>query len=146
MGYLNCGLVYSVHPTVWPVRQRHGILLHESAHYNPANGQAFGCQERRWIRPGYPAVNPYSGAQSLLQLNPIGFPDLIAWVTRYGGPFNPRANTLAILPRYRYYWHHHPYARPGAGAVYAERSEYTSPLHYAWPLRGLPWSRIGDGC
>jgi RHS repeat-associated protein len=54
-----------------------------------------------------------------------------------GGVFDPRANTLAILPDYVAYWRRNPGAVAGAAAAYVEGSG-NGPSYYAAPLSWVP--------
>lgn len=60
-----------------------------------------------------------SGASGLFQLLSSGYRQR---AKKLGGVYNPRANTLAILPDYVRYWRQHPHARPGEGAAAVEAS------------------------
>jgi murein DD-endopeptidase MepM/ murein hydrolase activator NlpD len=65
------------------------------------------------------AINKSSGAAGLFQLLSSGYRQK---AQKLGGLFNPRANTLAILPNYQSYWQQHPGAAPGEAARDVERS------------------------
>jgi murein DD-endopeptidase MepM/ murein hydrolase activator NlpD len=65
------------------------------------------------------SVNKSSGAAGLFQLLSSGYRTK---AQQLGGLFNPRANTLAILPDYLRYWQQHPGAAPGEAARDVERS------------------------
>lgn len=60
-----------------------------------------------------------SGAAGLFQLLSSGY---VSRAKKLGGVYNPKANTLAILPAYVRYWQQHPNARPGEGAAAVEAS------------------------
>lgn len=64
-------------------------------------------------------TNKSSGAAGLFQLLSPGYRQR---AQKLGGLYNPRANTLAILPDYLSYWRKHPNARPGEAGRDVERS------------------------
>jgi hypothetical protein len=65
------------------------------------------------------AVNKSSGAAGYFQLLSPGYRTK---AQQLGGLFDPRANTMAILPNYKSYWQQNPNAAPGAAARDIERS------------------------
>jgi len=65
------------------------------------------------------ARNTSSGAAGYFQLLSSGY---VNKAKQLGGLYNPRANTLAILPDYINYWRQHPNAPPGAAGRDVERS------------------------
>jgi murein DD-endopeptidase MepM/ murein hydrolase activator NlpD len=79
------------------------------------------------------AVNKSSGAAGLFQLLSSGYRTK---AQQYGGLFDPRANTLAIINDYVNYWKQHPNAEPGAAGRDVERSGAGADF-YAQPLAGV---------
>jgi murein DD-endopeptidase MepM/ murein hydrolase activator NlpD len=76
------------------------------------------------------ATNRSSGAAGLFQLLSGGYRSR---ADRLGGLYDPRANTLAILPDYQRYWQQHPNAAPGDAGRDVERSGMGSSF-YSRPL------------
>jgi len=83
------------------------------------------------------ATNKSSGAAGFFQLLSQGYRDR---AQKLGGLYDPRANTMAILPDYQSYWRSHPNAAPGEAARDVERSGmgadfYDDTGQFSW-LRG----------
>jgi murein DD-endopeptidase MepM/ murein hydrolase activator NlpD len=87
------------------------------------------------------SVNKSSGAAGLFQLLSSGYRSK---AQQLGGLFNPRANTLAILPDYQRYWQQHPGAAPGEAGRDVERSGRGAGF-YSRPLGLLGGVPVGGG-
>ena len=88
------------------------------------------------LNPG--ATNKSSGAAGLFQLLSPGYRQT---AQSLGGLYNPKANTLAILPSYAAFFASHPNAAPGEAGAAVERSGqgagfYASPLSLLGGLGG----------
>jgi RHS repeat-associated protein len=131
--YATCGChdyltksQYHVATIVWNVARNHNL---SRAHAREMIAAAY--MESRLIPD---AQNPKCCAYGIFQLHSQYYIDR---ANRFGGVFDPRANTRAILPAYKQYWRQHPNAQPGeAGAVVEASGEPAS--WYAEPLSWLP--------
>ena len=111
--------------TIWQIGQRRGLNNQQLRELGAVAMAESGLNPR--------AVNKSSGAAGLFQLLSQGYRTR---AQQYGGLFNPRANTLAIINDYVNYWKQHPNAEPGAAGRDVERSGQGASF-YAQPLAGV---------